>query len=158
MNDTGYVMRGIPAPLVPRLWPFAEPYVKRALDHSSGEISPADLRAACEAQDVQLWLINKGARVVGAVTTEICIYPQRKHCLVLTIAGSEFDAWVGMVDEALQAWALAQGCDALEAHVRRGFVKRLAPLGYRHLHSVVVKPINKEQNSPQQLQEVEDGR
>ena len=136
-----YRIRGIPAPLIERMWPFAEPYVKRALDHASGEIDANNLREWCIERDVQLWLVSAADRVVGAATTEIVIYPHKKHCRVITIAGSGFAEWVGDMDATLATWAQAQGCDALEAHVRRGFVQRLAPLGYKHLHSVVVKEL-----------------
>lgn len=138
-----YTIRGIPALLIERMWPLAEPYIKRALDHSAGEIKPDDLRRLCAERDVQLWLIRCADRVVGAVTTEIVHYPHRKHCRVITIAGSHFMEWVGMVDSVLAAWSLAQECDAMEAHVRRGFVQKLAPMGYKHLHSVVVKELVK---------------
>lgn len=141
MTDRTYTIRGIPMLLVEKLWHLAEPYIKRALDHSAGEISPDDLKRLCMERDVQLWLVREADRVVGAATTEICIYPHRKHCRVITIAGSHFMEWVEQMDAVLSAWSASQGCDALEAHVRRGFVQKLAPLGYKHLHSVVVKEL-----------------
>lgn len=143
-------MRGIPAQAIERMWGFAEPYIKRALDHSAGELAPADLKAACLARDVQLWLVSCGDRIVGAVTTEIVMYPQKKHCRVITIAGSNFPEWVGMVDAVLGAWSQSLGCTALEAHVRKGFVTKLAPLGYKHLHSVVIKKLDTMQQQQQE--------
>lgn len=143
MND--YLMRGIPAYLVASMWHYAAPYVKRALDHTSGELTHEDVRSLCENRDVQLWLISHGNRAVGAVTTEIVVYPHRKHCRVITLAGSQFAEWIGLVDKTLVDWAREQGCDALEAHVRRGFVPKLADIGYRHKHSVVVKELDHEQ-------------
>lgn len=134
-----YTIRGIPAPMVTHLWPFAEPYIKRALDHAAGELDSADLLAACLARDIQLWLVAAGQRIVGAATTEIVCYPRKKHCRIITIAGSHFPDWVAAMDATLADWAAQQGCNALEAHVRRGFPAKLAPLGYKHLHSVVHK-------------------
>lgn len=137
-----YNMRGIPHHMVERMWSFAEPYVKRALDHSAGELDTRDLLQACADRDVQLWLVSTGPRIVGAVTTEIVQYPKKKHLRVITIAGSAFPEWVGMVDTVLGVWAKSLECDAMEAHVRKGFVQKLAPLGYKHLHSVVVKKLD----------------
>lgn len=142
-----YQVRGIPSPLVERMWPFAEPYVKRALDHAAGEIEPSDLRRLCAERDAQLWLVASGERIVGAATTEVVRYPHKKHCRVITIAGSGFADWVGLMDETLTQWALGCGCDAMEAHVRKGFVQKLAPMGYKHLHSVVVKNLATMQGS-----------
>jgi len=145
MSD--YVVRGIPALLVERMWHLAEPYVKRALDHSAGEIAATDLKRSCMERDAQLWLVKSGERVVGAAITEIVFYPQRKHCIVITIAGSHFPEWMGLIDETLDKWAAAQGCTVMEAHVRRGLVPRLAPLGYKHMHSIVYKEIGKHEET-----------
>ena len=136
-----FLIQGVPAQLIPRLWSFAEPYIKRALDHASGEIVVDDLKLWCMERDVQLWLVAEGERIIGAATTEIVIYPRKKHCRVITIAGSRFVEWVDDMDTTLCKWAAAQGCDAMEAHVRKGFVKKLEPLHYKHLHSVVIKKL-----------------
>lgn len=137
-----YQVRGIPSALVDKMWPFAEPYIKRALDQGAGEIAAEDLRQACLARDVQLWLIADGARVVGAGTTEIVRYPRKTHCRIITLAGSRFAEWAGDADAAVSQWAVAQGCDALEAYVRRGFVPKLKEIGYKHLQSITVKKLD----------------
>ena len=136
-----YNIQGIPADLVMHFWAFAEPYIKRALDHTSGELLPSDFRFACMNRNMQLWLVNKDNRVVGAITTEIVNYPHRRHCRVITLAGSAFGEWTGLADETLSKWALEQECDALESFVRKGLVPRMAPLGYKHKHSVLLKEL-----------------
>lgn len=139
---TDHIMRGIPSHMVASMWHFAEPYVKRALDHTNGEFLPSDFRQMCEDRLVQLWLISKGNRVVGAITTEIVIYPHRKHCRVITLGGSNFAGWVDVADATLCEWAKNQGCAALETYVRKGLVPKLTPLAYKHKHSVLVKELN----------------
>lgn len=134
-----YLIRGIPSKIVESMWHYAEPYIKRALDHAAGELMPDDLKQMCMERDAQLWLVSRDNRVVGAATTEIVRYPHKKHCRVITVAGSEFAEWIELIDKALCDWAASCGCDAMEAHVRKGFVQKLAPIGYKHLHSVVVK-------------------
>lgn len=142
MQNSDYRIRGVPSMLIESMWRFAEPYIKRALDHAAGEIAPADLKKFCQEKDIQLWLISKGSRVVGAATTEIVVYPQKKHCRIITVAGSGFRDWVNLFDREIMAWAKSNGCHALEAHVRRGFVKKIEPIGYRHMHSVVIKKLD----------------
>lgn len=137
----GYQIRGIPSEMVPGLWHYAEPYIKRALDHTSGELLPNDLKAACLDRSVQLWLAVKNNRVVGAVTTEIVTYPQRKHCRIITLAGSGADEWTRGLDETLTEWAKTQGCQSMEAYVRKGYVPKLTQLGYKHKYSSVHKVI-----------------
>ena len=135
----GYQIRGIPAEMVAGLWHYAEPYIKRALDHTSGELRPEDLKKLCENRSTQLWLIVKNNRVIAASTTEIVTYPRRKHCRIITLAGSGADEWTRSLDETLSEWAKAQGCQSLEAYVRKGYVPKLAQLGYKHKYSSVHK-------------------
>jgi len=141
MSD--YNMRGIPAELVPRFWHYAEPYIKRALDHTSGELLPEDVEKLLLDRDMQLWLISYSNTIVGAVTTEIVNYPRRKHCRVVTLAGNRtLSEWLDLVDTTLCEWARNQQCDALETFVRKGLVPKLAPLSYQHKHSVLIKELS----------------
>lgn len=140
MTDT-FDMRGIPASAIGTFWHFAEPYIKRALDHASGEFFPADFRRLCEDRAIQLWLVRRNTRVVGAATTEIVVYPQRKHCRVITLAGSDFAAWAELADTTLCEWAREQGCTAIESFVRKGLVAKMIAYDYKHKHSVMLKEL-----------------
>jgi len=136
-----YTIRGIPVSLMSRFWPYAIPYIKRALDRSSGEFTVDDLHRFALNSHVQLWLVHDGTRIAGAVTTEIVYFPSRNRLRVLTLSGNEFDLWADVLDRKLQEWALTNKCDGIEAYVRRGFVARLRKAGYRHKVSQVWKAI-----------------
>jgi hypothetical protein len=136
-----FQVRGIPVELVDHFWPFAEPYIKRALDHTSGEFLPADVKAFCQQGTVQLWLVSEGSRIVAAITTEIINYPRRRHCRIITLAGSRAAEWTEQADTIISAWAREQGCVALEAFVRKGYVPVLIKQGFTHKYSAVIKPL-----------------
>jgi hypothetical protein len=136
-----FQIRGIPHNLVESMWKFAEPYIKRALDHTCGEVTPDDLRHSCEDRRCQLWLVSKENRIIAAVTTEIVNYPQRRHCRVITLAGSSAEDWTGLMDATLMEWAKSHACDAMEAYVRKGYVQKLSQYGFKHRYSVVVKEL-----------------
>lgn len=137
-----YNIKGLPAEAVPGLWRFAEPFIKRALDHTFGEVSIDDLKAMCMNRDAQLWMIAKGNRVVGAGTTSIVHYPQMKVARILTLAGTEFREWKDMAHAFIEIWAAEQmGCDAVEAYVRKGFVPQLLEIGYRTRYAVCHKSL-----------------
>src|SRR6478735_3008617 len=110
MEEAKFHFRSIPAALVERFWQYAEPYIKRALDHTSGEFLPEDIKRFCKDHVVQLWLVSEGARIIAAVTTEIVVYPQRKHCRIITLAGTKAPEWTPMVDTILMDWAKTEGC------------------------------------------------
>lgn len=134
-------IRGIPPQAVDGLWRFAEPYIKRALDHTHGELSIEDIKGFCCNSDMQLWMISKGTRVVGAGTTQIVCYPQMKVCRIVSLAGSEFDEWMDIAHMNLELWAESMGCTAMEAYVRKGFVPKLGQIGYKHRYSVCHKSL-----------------
>lgn len=139
--ENKYTVRGVPFPLVERFWHFAEPYVKRALDHTHGEVSFLDVKEACLNRGMQLWLIYSDGRVVGAGTTELINYPQKLICRIMTLAGSQFDEWRQMAHDAIETWAMEQGCVAMESYTRRGFVPKLIEMGYKHKYSVLHKSL-----------------
>lgn len=136
-----YVVRAIPTALVPRFWPLAEAYVRRALDRATGEFSSDDINRFLRQSLIQLWLVYDGSRVIGAVTTEIVVFPKRRRLRVLTLGGMDLDAWVDELDTRLQEWALTNRCDGIEAYVRKGFVPYLRRQGYKHKLTMVYKPI-----------------
>lgn len=137
-------IQGIPSHLVDHFWIFAEPYIKRALDQTSGEFAPEDLLINCRNQEMQLWLICRKDRIIAALTTQIISYPHRKHCRIATLGGafgSDSDACHKKIWEIVGSWAKEQGCVALEAYVRKGYVNKLIKLGAKHKFSVMVKDL-----------------
>ena len=136
-----YNIRGIPAELLNRYWPFAVPYIKRALDRTTGELTIEDYRRFADAAQIQLWLVHDGTRIRGAATTEIVRFPKINRLRVLTVGGANFDLWADALDLKLREWALTNKCDGIEAYVRKGFVKRLRDAGYQHKLSMVWRPI-----------------
>lgn len=136
-----YRVRAIPAAMVDRFWQFAEPYIKRALDHTRGEFEPGDIKAYCKDRLIQLWLVTEGERVVAAATTEIITYPRAKQCRIVTLGGSRAVEWTPLLLSTLESWAREQGCNAMEAFVRKGYVKILADYSYKHMYSAVFREL-----------------
>lgn len=139
--DQDYTFRGIPHTHVEHFWPFAEPFIKRALDHAHGEMSHLDLKRMCINRDAQLWICKGPQKIVGAGTTEIVLYPQKKVCRMITLAGTEFDNWMEMAHDIIAAWARTQDCQSLQAYTRTGFVPKLRKLGYRNRYCVCDKSL-----------------
>lgn len=141
LPNARFHVRSIPASLVDRFWQYAEPYIKRALDHTSGEFLPADIRRFCRDDIIQLWLVSEGDRIIGAVTTEIVLYPNCKRCRVVTLAGTKAPEWAPLLDTILEDWARSEQCDGMEAFVRKGYVPILVKRGYQPKYSMVVKEL-----------------
>jgi hypothetical protein len=142
-----YSIRGVPVELLSRFWPYATPYIKRALDRATGEFSLDDVHRFARDAQIQLWLVYDGERICGAATTEIVRFSAKNRLRVLTVGGEEFDLWAPALDRKLREWALTHKCDGIEAYVRKGFVTKLRSLGYRHKISQVWKPIAAKENA-----------
>lgn len=137
-----YTIRGIPNEMVNKVWRFAEPFVKRALDHTFGEISHEDVLRMVLNRDMQLWMISRSdKRIVGAGTTQIIPYPGQTACRIVTLAGAEFDEWREEAHAFIEVWARAQGCTCMENYVRKGFIPKLKEMGYKHRYSVLHKDL-----------------
>lgn len=141
-TEQQFHIQGIPPALVDKFWPFAEPYIKRALDHSAGEYSHLDLKEFCKNTAAQLWLITHHERVIAAVTTQLIAYPKRSCCRIITLAGSHAEEWTEPVLlPAITAWAKTHGCTVLDAQVRKGYVPKLIQYGFKHKCSTVFREI-----------------
>ncbi len=136
-----YQIKAIPSRAVDSLWRFAEPYVKRALEHTFGELNCDDIKQACMVENMQLWMILEGKRVVGSGTTSLVLHPQMKVCRIITLAGSDFCEWKDQAHMHIELWAASMGCVAMEAYVRKGFVPKLLEIGYKHRYSVMHKQL-----------------
>lgn len=136
-----YTLRGIPQEAVEGIWRFAEPFIKRALDHTFGEVSIDDMKRLCLGRDMQLWMVLKENRVVGAGTTMIIHHPQMKVCRIVALSGAEFKQWKDMAHMSIEVWAAEQGCVAVECYVRKGFMPALMEIGYKHRYSVAHKSL-----------------
>lgn len=136
-----FKIRGIPAPMIDRFWPLAEPYIKRALDHTRGEFTPEDIKLFCKDRVIQLWLVSEGERIIAAATTEVVTFPREKQCRVVTVAGSKAVEWTQLLVKVLNDWAKEQGCTAMHAFVRKGYVSILANYGFKHMYSTVFRDV-----------------
>lgn len=140
MNEQ-FNIRGIPKEICEGMWRFAEPYVKRALDHTFGELTSDDLKSLCISGNAQLWMAQKENRIIGAGTTMIVDYPQMKVCRIITLSGSEFREWKDLACMHMELWAESQGCVGMEAYVRRGFIPQLLEIGFKYRYAVCHKPL-----------------
>lgn len=120
------VLDGVPAAAVPRVWPFARPFVERALAEGGGHFLADDVLAALERSEMQLWTLWREGRIAGALVTEIVRWPRRSVCR-LVLAGAEDGLrgeWLPW-RKTIEAWARAHGCAAIEIYGRPGWARLL---------------------------------
>lgn len=113
---------GVPAEKIEAIWPLVLPTL--AL-HPSDYFSADDLKWALLERDCQLWLALEGKEFLGAVVTEIIVYPQNKVLTVRLVAGRKVRKWAIPMRDVVYSFGKWQGCSRLEAMVRPGWVRLL---------------------------------
>lgn len=119
-------------------WALAAPFVERALAQGRGEMIPEDVRRFLASRAMQLWLLWDGA-VRGALVTEIANHPRKRICVLRLFAADPGlrAAWMRLAP-AIESWAKAQGCAAIEVFGRPGWAKIL---GYELKQVVLSKEL-----------------
>ncbi len=114
----------VPFEKAPDVWPLALPHVEKALAHYHGAYLPEDVLDLIMKKRAQLWLCQReDGLVVAALVSWINYYPRRTTVCVPLIGGTEMRTWFRKALLAIETWAVAIGCDALEGGARRGWAR-----------------------------------
>jgi hypothetical protein len=116
-------LHSIAAETVPSLWEHVVGWLAPAIGMTQGCFEASDVLGALTEGRQQLWLLSRGDSAVAAVVTQIIQYPRRTVLFVPFMGGRDVLRGLGTVMRELEAWAMAQGCDAVQATGRKGWVK-----------------------------------
>ena len=93
---------------------------------------------------MQLWA-EIGKEVEGALVTKINNYPQKKVFVIMLAGGKVFaDNNFKIIEESeelLTRFAKEKGCTYIQLFGRRGWVKKMNKLQYKHNRVVLTKEI-----------------
>jgi hypothetical protein len=139
------LIEGIRSENIEVWWSLVQEYLISALEYSLGEYSIGDIKKACLTRDMQLW-VEIGKEVEGALITKINNYPQKK-VLVMMLAGGKVFAdnnfkIIEESEELLTRFAKEKGCTYIQLFGRRGWIKKMNKLQYKHNRVVLTKEIN----------------
>lgn len=129
---------------IPRVSDDVWRYVQRSIDATHCLMDVPTVRATCMRGDMQLWRVFRDATMIGAVLTEIVVWPRAKVCLLAACSHDDMTP----EEEAdglshIEAWASANGCDYMESSGRRGWARRLADSGYEEVQTLVRKRLGR---------------
>ena len=125
------------------IWPEAESFVRRALDHSRGEIGVDDVKERLLDGRMLLWGVwhQERKQFLGLLVTEVIEYPRVKLLRVVTVAGVRLDEWGGLVLETFEKFCRKYDLDGVEAVGRKGLARVLKKLGFEERYTVVYKEV-----------------
>lgn len=121
---TEVTLHGVPSGRVLAVVDRARPYLERIADLYAWRMTPVDVLARILRGEWQLWLLVEEGRpppILGAIVTQIIVWPGGKEAVICGLAGKDATRWVHDTGQRLEAWARAQGCRAIEAPGRLGW-------------------------------------
>ena len=107
------------------VWEEVVPLLARVAPHTEGEMEPDDYIEPLTHGDMQLWVVVENKRVNAALVTQIIPYPQKRILRLISLAGDNFQEIKDFL-EMVEAFALKNGCTALEMWGRKGWKKLLS--------------------------------
>lgn len=137
------------APLSPREWEIARPYVEPLLDRlesrARGTQTAADVKARVFARTHDLWLLfdaDLDPPVRALIGTRVRQMPSGMKMLEFEYCiGRDAIAHIGLILETLIDFARAQGCTRIGGNVAKGWGRILARQGFDVSHVCVEKEI-----------------
>ena len=121
--------------VAPRYFELARPYLERAINYSDGRYSPLAVFEDIKSGNQQLWVITEG-NIIGAATTKIVDYPERRTLFIQFMSGDDFSFWRGEGYERIAQYAKEKGCDSIEFFGRPGLKKHARELGFEATYTV----------------------
>jgi len=123
------------------------PRVVDALHHAHGEVTAKGLLDLVAEQKAQLWLVYKelDRSLCAVAVTEVRIYPELSALLITALSGVGIDWWARALHDAFKEFCYEYGLKRMEAVGRKGFERKLGPLGFQPIYTVYVNEVDDEQ-------------
>lgn len=117
-------------------WEFLSRKIYAALDTGQGESSPVDICRKALNNQAQIWVIQDEEGIKNVTVTEILQYSQHKTLHIITTTG---DGWKEYKEEhkELEKYAKDIGAVAIEMWGRKGWLRKLEPMGYKEAYTVM---------------------
>lgn len=123
---------GIQHDKVDRLtWKIVGRMLEPAIARSNGQFTLESVYDAIKNRDMQLWVTvdDKRRQILTAMVTAIRVLPTDKVAHLMFVGGTEMKHSYQFLPGVCE-WAKANGCTAVQSHVRKGFRKMLKPHGF----------------------------
>lgn len=104
-------------------WPYYEPFVERAIKHSSDEYTPSDILKGIADQDYMMLSAMIDGVVHGVVILSLQTTPQSTFVLIDFLGGHKIEQWMTEAVDAVKVVAKSLGAKKVKAFGRRGWRK-----------------------------------
>lgn len=134
------MLYGIPHTSIDDVWDEVRPWIERAAETTRGKWDAQDIRIGLLTGDDQLW-IWKSPTAFAVGITRLANYPKQRVCTLRIVTGTNMAEWAQPCIETIEAWARANGCQAMEFQARPGWRRFLCARGYDKTHEYLERAL-----------------
>lgn len=120
-------------------WAKVRHWILNAAD-KAGEADEPTILGDVLLEKYHLFVVEEASGYLGALTVDIQEYPLRKVAHVVHLGSADMSRMEPYFPELVE-WARSHGATAFRLFGRKGFVRRLAPLGFELKYCVMEKEI-----------------
>lgn len=126
---------------VKQMWPHVADTVHDVVSRDSTMWDAETVHKRLLSEDMQLWLAVCNGAIAIVVVTEIFETSSGKTCGLPIVGGTHMDVCIETVLDVIEGWARDMGCTRLEGVGRKGWVRVLAPFGWREKSVIIEKAL-----------------
>ena len=133
MKDIIQTTQITPVPLhaVYAVWSKVVGYMEEAAASTNGKYTARDIYEGIENGVYVLWIIVENDDIIGALTTRIASYPNRRSMSIDWVGGTKLEELLPMFHPVMAQYAKDNGCSHLEGHGRGGWARKLKSYGWK---------------------------
>lgn len=125
---------------IPHIWEWLSPFIQSSLRYAQGTMTLEEFRLLLERGEATCFAtVREGQPVLVLVIIPVS-YATYKVARVIALAGREVKAAMQFFD-ALEAWALTQGCVEIEGWCRPAMVKFTRALGFKQKFAIISRDL-----------------
>jgi hypothetical protein len=120
-------------------WQHFRDYAEQVIEMTGGRrTSTGFLMDLINGNEI-LWMIMEEDEAIGFCSMAFIHYDKAKILQVKMLSGDKFDEWKDPLNARLEVFAQENGCNGMELIGRRGWVRRLADLGWQERFTTMEK-------------------
>jgi hypothetical protein len=131
----------VPPLEVPCVWIEVAPLITKALAHSTEELTADEMLRPIINGECFLWIVvDENESIESVCFGQFAEYPVKKSFFIhgwSTKSGYNFNEVMETFNDSVVNFAKINGCDFIEAKIRKGLTKKLKQLNWNDTHSYV---------------------
>jgi len=139
--DPDYHLIGVPPNQVSEIWDYIRPVVMEGKKYWEDYTTVEQLYKDITQGKFQCWIVINEGVIITVFLTEIIEYPKKRVLSIVWICGSELDKYLECFLSYLEVWAVNLGVSSAMVTGRRGWIRKLRPLGYTQERIIVEKSV-----------------